>query len=312
MKPSLTKFDFGAIGVAVLLTAAGAGAYFWASGQLDDAKAQVDAGRQKLTALQGRRFLPSQANVKTLKANNEAAQTLVGTVAEQLKTSEAPLAAVGEMNPVEFKNKLDITVKKLRTAADLKKTVLPPNFHFSFGRYVQANPSQAATLILGKQLLAIEQISGMLFDSGITKLNAVRRSFDEDSGALLSPSGATGESEVLKARVSKGTEGLYVVYPFEVEFEGSPRALRDFLEHLAQSPFLYVTRSVQVSNLDPQPKRREDLKKNDVAPVDPASGAPVVSQPPRTVQGLELIRSKIRLDLVEWLGSGTPAKKSKK
>jgi hypothetical protein len=311
MKVSLTKFDIGVIVAALLLAGGGVGAYFWATDQITETRTQLETDQRKLGDLQGRRYLPVKENLDNLKDSNVASESLVKSLSEEIKSGQNSLSDVREMNPVDFKNKLDASIKKMRLTAQTSHVELMTGFHFSFGRYVQSNPSQASTVMLGKQLLAIEQLMEDLLASGPVKVIALRRSFDEDSGPPPPNGGNEAESLRLKSTVASG--GLYRTYPFEVEFEGSPSSLREYLLKIARNPMLFMTRSVQVLNLDPVARRREELKKDDLPSVD---GAPAPKQPPRTIQGFEKIRAKVRVDWIEWIGefsndTSAPKKPSK-
>jgi hypothetical protein len=299
-KIALTPFDWGLVVAFGLTAIAGIGGYLYTSSLLDTAKQELGNENSRLQQLTtSRRYLPSEANIKALEENNKRLEAMLQPIMEQMLKKSEKLSKVTEKDPVLFKQDVTDTVKRLTDQAKAKNVEIPANFGFTFGRYQQTNPTKEATLNLGKQLAGIEALSQVVYNAGVRKLIAIRRTFDEDAGSGGVGAGSTAESLPLK--IVRGESGFYTVYPLEVEFECAPLELKTFLEGAAKAPNIFVIRSVQSTNSTAVPKRA-DLDK-DAGPVagEAAEGASRNEpRPPKTIIGNELIRVKVRIDLVEW------------
>ena len=292
-KIALTRFDWILVAAFGLVAVAGIGGYLYTSSLLQTAKDELGAEKTQYDALTtNRRYLPSEANIKALEENNKYLDAMLKPIVEQMTKESEKISKVTEKDPVLFKQDVTDTVKRLTDQAKAKNVEIPANFAFTFGRYQQTNPTKEATLNLGKQLLGIEALSQLVYNSGVRKIIAIRRTFDEDAG---SSAGMGSAAETLPLKIVRGESGFYTVYPFEVEFECTPQDLRGFLEGIAKASNIFVIRSVQSTNSTAVPKLAELNK--DAAPAEGASTEP---RPPKTILGNESIRVKVRIDLVEW------------
>jgi hypothetical protein len=299
-KINLTPFDWGLVAAFGLTAVIGIVGYLYTSSMLDTAKQELGNENSRLQQLTtGRRYRPSEVNIKALEENNKRLEAMLQPIVEQMVKESEKISKVTEKDPVLFKQDVTDTVKRLTDQAKAKNVEIPANFAFTFGRYQQTNPTKEATLNLGKQLVGIEALSQLVYGAGIRKLIALRRTFDEDVASGGSGAGSSAESLPLK--IVRGESGFYTVYPLEVEFECAPLELKAFLEGVAKAPNIFVIRSIQSTNSTTVPKLA-DLNK------DAGSGGEGAAQgsarpegrPPKTIIGNELIRVKVRIDLVEW------------
>lgn len=306
MSFKLSKFEIGMIAAFVVVTGAGVGGYFYTNGMVETAKNDLSSAQSDLQKLVKQRYLPSDANIKALDENiKELRSSLQPVEAKALKSSESKLGQIEAKNPVTWKNSdLDQTIQRLVALARAKRVAIPTDGYFGFSRYQKSNPSEQATLNLGKQLYAVDLLSTQLFNSNvggsIVALKAVRRTFDEDSVGQAAAGGADG-AESIKGSITVPHSKLYRVYPFEVEFIGNTTGLRNFLNSLNQTPVLFIVRSVQVTNSKMEAPKVVDLGKG--AAADSRGGTAKTGRD--FVFGSEQLQAKVRVDMIEWLG--TPA-----
>jgi len=292
----LSKFEIGMIAAFVVVTGAGIGGYIYTSGLVETSKADLTNANAELQKLVKQRYLPSDANIKMLEGNVSSLSAALKPIQEQiLKSPENKLGQMQAQNPVTWKNSdLDQTVQRLTALAKGRRVALPTDYYFGFSRYQKSNPSEQATLTLGKQLYGVEQLATKLFESGdggsVVALRSIRRTFDED--ATAAQGGGADGGEALRGTSQLGSGKLYRVYPFEVEFVGTTSGLRAYLNSLFKTPVLFVVRSLQVTNSKIESPKVGDLGKgsNEKAGRD-------------FVFGGEQLTVLVRVDMIEWLGS---------
>lgn len=309
MKIQLSKFDGMILGAFVLTGVIGAGLYFWSSSQLKDLQDQLSQASSHLNQLVSGRYMPDARNIKMLNENNKILKENLEAIETKLKASDSHLSDVQEKNPVIFKQDLNDVVQRLTAEAKSNDVVIPANFYFGFSRYLQSNPTQSSTLVLGKQLFGVERVCHLLFSSGITRLNSVARTFDEDGTASASDSPGNTSPDRITGKVASIDGGLYTVYPLQFEFTCYTGGLRKFLSNLISSPNLFIVRSIQISNSKPVPPRLDDMIKAlgvTTAAPDPM-GNSSTGKGLQPALGMENLRVKARIDLIEWTGSYQPA-----
>lgn len=293
----LSKFEIGMIVAFVVVTGAGIGGYIYTSGLVETAKSDLTTANGELQKLVKQKYLPSDANIKTLEGNVNALRSVLDPIEKQvLQSPECKLSEIKAQNPVTWKNsELDQTVQRLTAQARSRRLTLPPDYYFGFARYQKSNPSEQATLILGKQLYGVEQLATKLFEinetGAVVSLKSIRRTLDEDA-AGASSSGADG-ADSLRGTSVLGASKLYRVYPFEVEFVGNTTGLRTFLNSLIKGPVLFIVRSVQVTNSKIESPKQADLGKS---AGNEKNGRDFIF-------GGEQLAVKVRVDMIEWLGT---------
>lgn len=301
MALKLSKFEIGMIAAFVVVTGAGIGGYVYTSGMVETAKGNLASANGDLQKLIKQRYLPSDANIKTLEENVTTLQNALQPIETQvLKSPENKLGDIQAKNPVTWKNSdLDQTVQKLTALAKSHRVGLPADYYFGFSRYQKTNPSEASTLILGKQLYGVDLLASRLFDASesgsISSLRAIRRTFDEDAAGGQGGGGGGEGSESLKGSSVLGASKLYRVYPFEVEFSGTTAGMRVFLNSLLKAPALFIVRSVQVTNSKIESPKVGDLGKS--------SGGNDSKVGRDFIFGGEQLAVVVRVDMIEWLGT---------
>ncbi len=295
------------IAAFVVVTGAGIGGYFYTNSLVDASKTELNSAGTELQKLVKSRYFPSQENIKILQDNVTQLEGTIKPIEEKvLKGGDDQLGSIVAKNPVTWKsNDLDATVKELTAAAQSKKVQLPPDYYFSFSRYQRSNPSEQATLLLGKQLYGVRQLSSILFDSStggaISSLKSIRRSSEEEGGG--SPGGAANDvgAETFRAPIVTAANGLYRIYPFDVDFVGTTNGLRTFLNSLQQAPVLFVVRALQVANTRVDSPKLSDLDKAS------ASDSHAAGAGRDFIFGSEQLQIRARIDMIEWIGVKTAA-----
>lgn len=305
MKGKLTQIQIVALAGILGIVVLGLGGYFYLASQLSATQEEIvqqNAERQKLLS---RPYTPSAANIKGLGENNEVLTAALKQLNERLRSPESKLASVSQVNAIVFKQYLAEERKKLVALAASKNVALPANFYFGFSRYVNQNPEDRDTAFLGKQWLAINELSQLLCLSGVGRIENIRRTFDEVGGGDNKDAASLGTeagSEILRGKMQVLSRGLYSVYPFELEFMAKPAALRSFLGKVLSTPNIFVVRAVYVNSVMPSPRRLEDLAKE--VGVSPG-GASTAARPPVPAMGFEEVKVRLRIDMVDWSGEMT-------
>lgn len=302
------------VAAAVIVTIAGITLTLMQSSALTDVRAELDSEAARIKTLVGRRHLPDPKNIQALSDNAQKVDTVLESLKPVLQSPENRLGSIKEQEANDFKQQLQGVAEKLRADAKSLSVQLPEDFYFGFGRYRKTIPKKKDTPLLERQLVGIEQITSILLNTGITKIESISRSFDEDaelghaSGGSSRSSGPS-EPEQVKGRSVVHSSQLYVTYPFEFEFIGVTSSLQKFINELSKSPYLFTVRSFVVTSLKPVPPRMDELEKHEEpARVNPATGLPQVragARPPRFVLGEEKLRIRVWIDLIEWKGIST-------
>jgi hypothetical protein len=305
-KLSLSGFDLGfliAFGVVTLL---GAGAWWYLSGALQDAQAQVAATKAGFDQIATKYdVVVSRANGKTLQANIDVIKAeLAPLIHTTLQPKENIIHSTGKEDPVAWKHDLDDKVQRLRAAALANSVNIPPNFYFGFSHYQSQSPNGDQTAVLSKQLLGVEQIAAILIKAPVKGIQAIRRTYEEDSRTS-----AAGSSDVdYLAGFSLNAPGNdYTAYPFEVDFETSSENLRTVIDKLIQSPYLFVVRTLAIENSIPNSPMINDLDKLAGPPPSPGLETSPGEVPatasvkgPQFLFGNSTLRVKARIDMIEW------------
>ncbi|PTY01742.1 hypothetical protein DB346_11140 [Verrucomicrobia bacterium LW23] len=327
----LSSFDITMIVVFAILGVAGIGGYFYTSGDLTLATERVAQEQQKLDTLKktpGIGLSPQNAN--RLRETVKILNTGLAEFAKlHFEKGGNPLAAVKQMDGTEWKQLLDRTVADLTRRAKGNRVALPERFYFGFSRYIPNTPQLQHTVLLQKQLMALSEISGILINAKVDKIEAVKRTQDEDGPRAAAPGG--NETDSLKGRVGPGEFGYYNAYPFEVRFTcRNIGELRTVVNDLVKSDKVYVIRWVKVNTSKKETVRMDQLKselqrqgetaapatEGDAAAVTPPapggtnapSATPGVPVAPRSergpvdIFGTETFTVDMRVDLIEWTG----------
>ena len=311
-KLQLSKLDIGIIIAFVVIGLLGGGVWYYLSQNLATAQAEVgdaetdfqknsnSSGSQKIVVSTGnRQVLQDDIDLLTQKLNP--------VIQGRLHSKESKLYTVVPQDPVAWKHDLDDEVRRLTNAAKIHGVKLPPNFYFSFSRYLNSNPEDEQTVVLKKQLLAVEQISDILLNAPVKSINSIRRTYEEDPHTPDAPGGSGNVPDRLSGYSYVAGSDIYTDYPFEVEFDANTETLRKVMDDLVQSPYVFVVRTLNVQNLKPTSPQLGDLDKiagtgsTSVVNSSPGEVAATTSvQGPQFLFGDASLRIKARIDLIEW------------
>jgi len=299
----------------VVIGLLGGGAWFW-SAQLLSSKINEKAAIQgQLMALEKKGIFPSAQNKKTL---DEQAKELA-TLSEGMEPSIQQRMALFKdvrtvddaglmkgLGPDEWKKLFEEKRNALRKMAEDKKVKIPDDFNFGFSSYVLAAPRLEHTLDLGVQLMAVQEFSKALIQSGAQELLLVRRAMVEnkeaESRSTTSRTSSSGNEEAVEARVVTEPNGVYRVIPFEIVFKASPQSLVTLLNTLGSSPFLFVTKNLVLENEKTTvPKRSEVMDAASAEATTSGAEAKPTTKVLIPVVGQELVTVRLRIDLIDFL-----------
>ena len=311
---SLSKFDLGFIIAFVVVTLLGGGLYWYLSGQLDDARHQdndVNARFAQYSKDPKYKVAVSPANIKILQGNIDLLKgQLNPLIPAKLQPKENKLSTIPKEDPVAWKHDLDDDVHRLTAAAKTKGVALPPNFYFGFSRYLSQSPSDEQTLVLSKQLTGIDEIANILIKAPVKSIQTINRTYEEEphqgAGNSLTLS---GDKDHIGGYAITAPNNAYISYPFDADFVTTSESLRSILGELAQSPYVFVVRTISVTNSapnSPETSILDTLAGTSVAVSadTSASATPVAPRGPQYLFGKDdsTIKVKLRIDMIEWKG----------
>jgi hypothetical protein len=102
---------------------------------------------------------------------------------------------------------------------------------------------------------------------------------------------------------------VYTAYPFQIQFDADAESLRPIINDLLKSPYLFVVRTVEIHNSNPNSPQLSDLDKMAgttpgapsviaAAPGEVAASAP--TKGPQHLFGDSTLSVKLRIDMIEW------------
>jgi hypothetical protein len=317
----ISGFDLAMIIAAGIVAVLGGGAWWYLSGQLAAAQADVSAAASDFDQYSIKAaYLPTASNKKVLQDNIDRMKGVLDPLVHgKLQSADNKIIAVTKQDPLAWKHDLDDRVGRLDSEAKVHGVAVPPKFYYGFSRYIDTNPGDEKTIALTKQLWGIEQIADILIDAPVKGIQTIRRTYDEDdsSGNAFNSGGPKSDKDYLPGHSSNGDGGIYAVYPFEVEFEATTDGLRKVVDDLVKSPYVFVIRSVAIQNSKLTSPQISDLDK--MAPPPPQSssvtdfspGAVAASakstQGPQFLFGGETLHIKLKIDMIEWKGVAAAA-----
>ena len=314
---NLSKFDLGFIIAFVVVTLMGGGGYWYLSGLLDDAQNQDKSAKEmfdKYSKDPKYKVAVSPTNIKILQDNIDVLKKQIDPlIPAELQPKENKLPTIPKEDPVAWKHDLDDDVHRLTAAAKTRGVIIPANFYFGFSRYLSQSPGDEQTLVLSKQLLGVDEIANILIKAPVKSIQAINRTYEEDphQGSGNSP-GPSGEKDHLVGYAFTAPNNTYISYPFEADFVTTSESLRSILSELAQSPYIFVVRTISVTNSAVTGSGSGSPELNILDSLAGTSG-PVstdISAGPAPVKGPQYlfgandstIKVKMRIDMIEWKG----------
>lgn len=308
----LSGFDLGCIIAFVVIGLLGAGVWYYLSGQLDTTKQEVSAAASEFEKYSKRQpYLPNQASEKILQANIDLLQAqLDPLVKTKLQAPGNKLSGVEKEDTVAWKHDLDAEVSRLNSAAKVHVVTVPDQFYWGFSRYLNQNPTEEQTTVLSKQLLGVEEIANIFINSSVRAIATFRRTYEEDADSGRSGGGKT-DPDFLPGNADLAPGGVYIAYPFEIEFDTTTDNLRRVVNGLAKSPYVFVIRTLTIRNSSVTSPQVNDLQKLAGSPpvgvLDSSPGATSAApksapRGPQFLFGNETLHIKARIDMIEWKG----------
>jgi hypothetical protein len=309
----LSGFDLAMIIAFSVVALLGGGAWWYLSGQLDAAKQSMGEAASNFEKYSSKEvYLPTDSNEKILQSNIDLMKgRLDPLVHDKLQSPDNKIFSVAKQDPVAWKHDLDDRVSRLNAAAKLHGVAVPPNFYYGFSRYLNTNPGDEKTMGLTKQLLGIEQIADILINASVKGIQTVRRTYNEDESSG-NAGGAKSDKDYLAGHSINADGGIYVTYPFEVEFEATTDSLRKVVNDLVQSPYVFVIRNItiqnsrltspQIADLDKMAGDQSQQPAPDASSPGAAADAAKAGRGPQFLFGGETLHVKVRTDMIEWKG----------
>ncbi|MFH0952973.1 MAG: Amuc_1100 family pilus-like protein [Verrucomicrobiota bacterium] len=223
---------------------------------------------------------PSEENVLLVQTNLAVLQGYFAELYASLRKSQIEPS---KMEPAEFPLLLDKTIGKLRLRARAPNALLPARFAFGFDRYaVGALPNQEDVPRLVIQLKTIEELCGLLYDSGVSEIASFQRPLFEQGAAEESfvggPMGRGARRQMLDMASEETAQrpvqsewrdpsGLFVRERYTLTFKAKDPAIWAVLNALDRSKLFTVVSRVELANESPLPKPAVAAK-----PAAPAAG----------------------------------------
>ena len=258
-----------------------------ASARGDTIEGELAGLTQRRDELLGQDPFPSPENVLVLRRDRESLQQLYESL--QKSVSNSSVTNPPQASETEFFALVRRTITALDAEAARARVKTPPGFAYGLSRYTAtppcrnppANPEDCQKLlaVLGKQLVVVERLARLAFQSGVEELTEIRRTEVESGG---------GGTDTLLAVVSQDPNALFWTLPFEIKFTCRTEALRAFLNNLSKSGWFFAVRSVKVESSETPITTPVTTRAGQLAPA------------PGTPQMERRLVVTVRVDLVEF------------
>lgn len=292
---SFPKHFMIAIAMFVVAAFVGGGLWFWTGAKLSDSLDQKAQLERQINVVSVKGIYPSKSNLDKLTASTEEINELIGPVEKSVEeTSELFVSVRGAQDEEgnyqgvsanEWKRLLSQKRDGVLALAGQKNVQLPEVFYLGFDRYRVLTPPEKATYHLGVQLLAINELLTLAFNSGVTEFVEVNRVFTEDDAS-------GGDGNGLAAKIAKGPKDWYSLYPFELKFKGVANSVSELTNQIISSPYYFIIRSIDVENEKTSVPRRAEVESEASGEDAQKNIIPIVGQ--------ENIKVTVRLDLLLW------------
>lgn len=302
-------------GILFLLIGLGGGAGWYFTGEMVSKERQdVQQLKTQVLACERSGVFPSPENFQLLQENIKSVKGLLQQTLPRVEKSMELFNEVGYQNkkgvhPDKWK---ELFTKKRAGLDELAETnhviITAKDFHYGFRRYQQIVPDQRGTLPIGYQLEGMEELSKILYSSKIYELQSIKRVQAEDAVIQndASASMKSADLDALPVRVLSGPGDLYEVYPYELEFVSEPSVLKEVINKVVSSPYLFVIRFTKIENEELAAPRVRRIKEKylQTTSFDVDSGEAPVKKLFVPVVGRERVKIRMRVDMIVWGMSG--------
>ena len=254
---------------------------------------------------------PSPDNVEGTRANIGSIETN-GSLRLSRELRAAQLDPIG-MSPSKFKELLLNTTRKLEIAAEKHNVTMAGRFLFGFDAYeADALPVPDAVPRLAQQLLVVQAIVNILFESEIQSLGSVEREVFESGKQKSRPRKKrhprrAGPGAPVPEAPAVNTNDLYSRQSFVFQFSTRENALTDVMNRLAACDMFVRVRDIDIL-------AKQDAVRSAITAMGPEEeidlNAPVApglaSRDARVVSGRELTPLAVRIviDYYEFKSDG--------
>ena len=229
--------------VFVGLLAAGGWLVWDARGKLNGVEADLVAKRATLEQMRGNKPYPSKENADLLQKDRERLTEQYEVLRASVSKSEVKVS--DKLDPIVFQQSLFQKRERWRQAAMDAGIKLPERFAFGFSRYFEVAPCAEAKgddcarrlRLLMKELLVVEKVTDLLITNQVASILAIRRPEVE----------ATPSQDTLGPVSERAPSSVYEMLPFEFQFSCGTSNLREVLNGLSRSKYLFIVRSLTVS-----------------------------------------------------------------
>jgi hypothetical protein len=305
MIKNISRFDLGMIIAFVVVGLLGGGAWWYLSGELATVQDDVNTAKQTFDQYSTKQvYLPTQPNQKILQDNIDMLKAQLDPLVQtRLMPPNGKLATIEKEDALPWKHDLDAEVLRLTTDAKTHGVGIPEKFYFGFSRYLGQNPAEDTTIVLSKQLIAIDQIADIFINAPVKSIRFIHRTYEEESSPVTS-------EDSLPGHAVNAEGGVYTAYPFEIEFEATTDSFRKVINDLMQAPYVFVVRSLTIQNsrlTSPQLTDLEALAGGPGPSVLGSSPGEVAETKstlgPQFLFGAEVLHIRMRIDMIEWKGT---------
>jgi hypothetical protein len=215
-----------------------------AIGKLKGVEADLDTKRTKLEGMRGGKPYPSKENAELLRKDRERLAKQYEALRAAVSKSE--IKVPDRLDPIVFQQSLYQKWDGWRRSATDAGIKLPDKFAFGFSRYFEVAPCAdvkgddcARRLrLLMKELLIVERVTDLLITNRVENILGIRRPEVEGN-----PS-----ADTLGVVSGKESSSGYEALPFEFRFSCGTENLREVLNGLSHSEYLFIVRSLTVSS----------------------------------------------------------------
>lgn len=288
--------------VAVTLAAAGALGYliFQSVSAYSVSSESYTSAVAKLHSLQNKVPFPSEANLKTLKAELDSYSDRIQAFQSQLAKMKVPLDE--KITPQQFQDGLRTAVNDIRAKAEAGGVGLPANFYFGFDQYQTQVPSEQAAPALYRQFRVIQSIITRLVDFKVASVDSiVRPPLAEEVGAQ--PAGQ---------KKPDAQEPVLKKLPFDVSFTAEQGKFRVAFNSLLGSDQFLIVRSVGIQNTNPQAPSKNGGGSGSQPANNPfpsaADGSARGEKSLQVILGRELVKATLHLDMLDFAEPTAPKK----
>jgi hypothetical protein len=213
------------------------------TGKLRGVEDGLAAKRTTLEEMRGNKPYPSTENANLLRKDRERLTKQYETLRDAVSKSEVKVP--DRPDPIVFQRSLYQTWDRLQQSAANAGVGLPEKFTFGFSHYLNAAPCADAKgdecarrlRLLLKELLVVEKVTDILISNRVENILVVRRAEVEQNPG----------PDTLGAVTERESSSIYETLPFEFQFSCGTPNLREVLNGLSHSEYLFIIRSLTVS-----------------------------------------------------------------